>query len=215
MRKEAEPSIKMFKDINRKQSRLIKQAVSVGFLGQSAASDLWQLWQDSIDKLGNQIVTLDNIAQGGCGLSKPEKSKQGRRFNLAIEFLFYSLKKDAETFAGRPHYSEICNLLSSLTGEDRYDVPTLRGKGKHPIFAGIPTAISTPSDKKRFEAYKNSFIFWQTLEICKAHFRVKGETFLPDPLPSAPKGQVREILESFDLIPPQEPRRFGINIPRR
>lgn len=180
MKNEAVPQIKMRKKIDRDQSRLLEKAFKFGWLGKTETIALVQLWQDSINKIENRIVTLDDMATGGYSMFYPEETKPGRRLNLAIEFLFYSLKKDAETFGGRPHYGEISDLLSSLKGEDKYDVLTLRGKKRDP--------------------HLNAFIINQTLSMCKAHFDAKGESFLPDSFPTNPEGRTRDILQTLGVI---------------
>ncbi len=185
--------INMFEDINESQYKLLKKAVTSGWLRELEASLLWQLWQYFLNKEQNtRKFSVKALPYINFTIHEGDGPKKGRRPNLGIDFLFMSLKKDAVTFGKRPHYSEISGLLSSLKGEDRYAEPTLRGKKINP------------------------FVVNNTLTLCKAYFDAKGEPFLPDPLPTDPKGQVRNILQVLGLIPEDMPKKSsGKSIPSR
>jgi len=183
--------IEGLKNLNKIHLQLLQEAVKYGWLTRYETSLLWHLWQYFMTKEGNRnkfsIKVLTDIITNNLNGEKP---KTGRRANPAIEFLFMSLKEDAKMFGGKPHYSQISDLLSSLKGVDRYDVLTLRGKKEKPVLAN------------------------NALTLCKSYFDAKGEPFLPDPPPIDPQGHVRHILENLSLIPMPETRPLGIDISR-
>ena len=193
---------KSLQTLIKNQAKLLYKTLNDGWLQKDEASFLWQNWLSRIgnkDRLSMKILE-DHFVR-----------KDRKRTNLALEFLSRALVNDAEEFGGKPYYKEVSKLLSSIMkkeGGHSYTVNTL--KGKYPILK-IP-GLKFDQPIKEFPKLE---LILNLLPITEYYFETKGERFLPNPLPTNPKGYIKSIIEILDASHEvlKMPKHPGIPIP--
>lgn len=194
-REDSEDRIDKYIALNKSFQNVLKKSIESSWLSKAEGGLIAQIWRGTLNKKTNVFSMKALGAYLASGSMLYAKTRKGRRFNPALEFLLYALRSDAKEFGNSPKHGDISEFLSFLEGKgrdlDTYNEPYIRGKRT------------------------NNVLVNNILLFCRRYYQAIGEEFLPKNLPADPRGYLRGILLDMGMIKTEPLPKFTLPIPRK